>query len=341
MSLSMLADHKAISTIDNDLAVRRLTQSDSQSVAGIAKPAGPDAQVQAAFEEQMRMAQSLFGEGSQGYGGGSSSGSFDVSFANDALMMEAVTTLTRLMRNEAGLPQQVAASRNAIQSGQISAPSVLAQAPDVGTLSAKFESGSGGIATIGYDRVGGTSYGKYQIASKPGTMDGFLNYLDEKAPQMAERLREAGPANTGSKEGGMPSEWKEIAKENPTVFEKLQHDFISKETYDPARNMILKQTGMDFNNAPPALREVLWSTSVQHGPTGAAKIFNKVIDSFVGSGEKSQFNSTLIEGVYDTRKGQFGSSTKRVQESVVSRLNAEKQIALNMLGTTRSINRVV
>jgi len=97
---------------------------------------------------------------------------------------------------------------------------------------------------------------------------------------------------------------------------------------------------LDFNNAPPALREVLWSTSVQHGPTGAARIFGKVIDQFVGNLGKGEFNSKLIEGVYDNRKGQFGSSTKRVQEAVVSRLNAEKVIALNMLGETR-VNRVV
>jgi len=286
------------------------------------------------------MAQNLFGEGSRQYGEGSTPSGLDSSLVNDAMMMEALTTITRLMRSEAGLPQQVAVSQSVAKAGLVQAMPSLVNAPDVGMLSAKFESGSGGISTIGYDRVGGTSYGKYQIASKPGTMDRFLSFLDEKAPAMSARLRNAGPANTGFKEGGMPSEWKEIAKENPIRFEKLQHDFIAKETYDPARSMILKKTGLDFNNAPPALREVLWSTSVQHGPTGAAKIFGKVIDKFVASTGKADFNSNLIEGVYDTRKGQFGSSTKRVQQSVVSRLNEEKQIALSMLGTTK-LNRVV
>jgi hypothetical protein len=170
-------------------------------------------------------------------------------------------------------------------------------------------------------------------------MESFLKFLDEKAPAWANRLREAGPANTGTKNGGMPTEWKAIAGENGQLFEKLQHDFIGKETYAPARKMILKQTGLDFDNAPPALREVLWSTSVQHGPTGAANIFNKVIERFVGS-KDGDFNSKLIEGVYNTRKGQFGSSSKRVQQSVVSRLNNEKQLALNMLGSA-SLNKIV
>lgn len=298
-----------------------------------------DASMQAAFNTQMRMAQSLFGEGSTVHGEGSSS-SFDTSFVNDAMMFEALTTITRLMRSEAGLPQQVAVSRTTARKETVVATTPLNQAPDVGSLSARFESGSKGVATIGYDRVGGTSYGKYQIASKPGTMDEFLGYLDKQAPELAARLREAGPADTGSKEGRMPDVWRQIADEQPGEFEKLQHGFIADRTYDPARSMILDQTGLDFDNAPPALREVLWSTAVQHGPTGAARIFNKVIDTFVGRTEGGDFNAKLIEGVYDTRKGQFGSSTKRVQDAVVSRLNAEKSIALNMLGETR-INRIV
>lgn len=325
MSLGTIGDYKAIA------AMQAGKSSGNEAV---------DTHMQAAFDTQMRMAQSLFGEGSRVHGEGSSPSSFDNVLVNDAMMFEALTTITRLMRTEAGLPQQVAVSKAAVKAEPAPASTPLAQAPDVGSLSARFESGSKGISTIGYDRVGGTSYGKYQIASKPGTMDRFLIFLDEKAPEMSVRLREAGPANTGSKQGDMPEVWKQIAKEEPARFEKLQHDFIAKETYDPARSMILKQTGLDFENAPPALREVLWSTSVQHGPTGAARIFNKVIDRFVGRSEGTEFNSQLIEGVYDTRKGQFGSSTKRVQDAVISRLNREKSIALNMLGETR-INRVV
>ncbi len=97
---------------------------------------------------------------------------------------------------------------------------------------------------------------------------------------------------------------------------------------------------LDFDSAPPALREVLWSTSVQHGSTGAARIFSKVIDQFVGTGSDGDFGARLIKGVYDTRKGQFGSSTGRVQQAVANRLNDEKQLALSMLGRTQ-LNRMV
>ncbi len=337
MALGTIGDYNALAALQRGKSPAGGTGL-SQSQAGI----------QAGFDNQIRMAQTLFGEGSQVYGEGGTPNSFDSSILNDTMMLEALTTITRLMRNEASLPQRGVsrqAPTQAVSSVTPSADSISsivapASLPEVGTLSAKFESGGAGVAAVGFDRVGGTSYGKYQIASKPGTMDRFLSFLDDKAPAWADRLRNAGPANTGSKEGSMPSEWKQIAQENPARFEKMQHDFIAKETYDPARSMILKQTGLDFDNAPPALREVLWSTSVQHGPTGAAKIFGKVIDQFVGNVDKSDFSSKLIEGVYDTRKGQFGSSTKRVQQAVANRFDTEKQLALNMLGQT-GISRIV
>ncbi|MEG2173400.1 MAG: hypothetical protein RRY29_09090, partial [Desulfovibrionaceae bacterium] len=42
----------------------------------------------------------------------------------------------------------------------------LGSASGIGGLAAQFESGKEGIAAVGYDRHGGTSYGKFQIASR-------------------------------------------------------------------------------------------------------------------------------------------------------------------------------
>jgi hypothetical protein len=290
-----------------------------------------------AFDDQMRMTQALFGDGSDTTG--EEGGGFDVSLINDSRMLEALSALSRIMRDEAGLKSTPA--RPAAPSPAAAEPRrPVANAHVPGELAARFESGEAGVAAIGYDRVGGTSYGKYQIASKPGTMDDFLGYLDDSRPEWADRLRDAGPADTGSKQGGMPSVWRAIAAEDPAGFERAQHDFIARQTYDPARNMILDRTGLDFNAAPPALQEVLWSTSVQHGPTGAANIFSKVIDRFLDKSQNDDFNARLIEGVYETRKTRFGSSTARVQRSVADRMDSEKQVALNML-EKMSVNRMV
>lgn len=323
-----------------------------QTASPVAKSSGKSVdpaqmkQLQNAFQSQMQMTESLFGMDTPRDDYARAESRFDTGIMNDALMFDALSSITRIMQQSAGAMQPVKAIR-AYESQAIPEQvkqAVNAASPEIrealGSLSAMFESGSRGSAAIGYDRVGGTSYGKYQIASKVGTMDRFVSFLETRKPEWAAQLKEAGPTNTGSKTGKMPEVWKRLANEHPEAFEGLQTEFIRGETYVPARTMILDATGIDMNNAPKVVQEVLWSTSVQHGATGASRIFNKVIGSFLGTADKADFNQKLIEGVYDKRKGQFGSSSQRVQESVKSRLNREKDIALNMLGT-KSLNRIV
>lgn len=200
----------------------------------------------------------------------------------------------------------------------------------IGKLSAKFESGSDGIAAIGYDSTGGTSYGKYQIASKVGSMKSFLAFLDSEAPDIAMRLRKAGPANTGSRRGAMPDVWRSIAKEQPERFEKLQEAFIHESHYKPALASITQQTGLDANSLSSAMREVIWSTAVQHGPAGAARIFARA-DNISGKPQNADYERKMITNVYNLRAGQFGSSTHQVRDAVRNRFREERQLALNML----------
>lgn len=208
----------------------------------------------------------------------------------------------------------------------------------IGKLSAQFESGGDGIAAIGYDSTGGTSYGKYQIASRVGSMKNFLEFLDSEAPDISKRLRKAGPANTGSRRGGMPNEWRAIAKEQPERFEQLQEAFIHESHYKPALSAIEKSTGIDSSKLSGAMREVIWSTAVQHGPAGAARIFARA-DSVSGKSTDAGYERKLISNVYNVRAGQFGSSTRQVREAVQNRFRQEKQLALNMLDGQNRANR--
>ncbi len=200
----------------------------------------------------------------------------------------------------------------------------------MGRLSARFESGGDGIAAIGYDRTGGTSYGKYQIASRVGSMKSFLSFLDGEAPDIAQRLRKAGPANTGSRRGGMPDAWRAIAAEQPERFEELQEAFIRESHYRPALEAIVQRTGLEEDSLSPAMREVIWSTAVQHGPAGAARIFDRA-DDLSGKPEDAAYERKLISNVYKIRAGQFGSSTSQVRAAVRNRFREEQQLALNML----------
>jgi hypothetical protein len=201
----------------------------------------------------------------------------------------------------------------------------------LGSLAARFESGGAGIAAIGYDQVGGTSYGKYQIASRVGTMRDFLKFLDKEAPDMAGKLRSAGPANTGSRRGRMPEVWQQIAAEQPARFEALQEKFIRESHYAPALDALTKAAGIEPGRLSPAMREVLWSTAVQHGPSGAARIFSRAASRAGGDIENAQAQRKIIDRVYAIRAEQFGSSTEEVRSSVRNRLKQEKALALAML----------
>jgi hypothetical protein len=204
------------------------------------------------------------------------------------------------------------------------------QTQGIGKLSAIFESGEKGPEVIGFDDRGGTSYGTFQISSKAGTMKQFVDYLSERAPTWAEKLKAAGPANTGGRIGRMPEAWKKLAAEDPAGFSKMQYDFIEKTHYLPAVQEISERTGVNVAQYPKAVREVLWSTAVQHGPNGAAKIFSKAISKSQTQNGGIQMPQ-LIKSVYNMRAGQFESSSSDIRASVQSRFAQEGKLALAML----------
>jgi hypothetical protein len=232
-------------------------------------------------------------------------------------------------------PSRMTAARQAHSSRSTS--SVARGSDELGSLAARFESGDAGIDAIGYDRQGGTSYGQYQISSRAGTMSEFLEFLQERAPDLAGKLKAAGPANTGGTDGGMPREWKRIAAAYTERFTGLQRDFIEQTHYLPALEEIRERTGVDIGSQPKALREVLWSTAVQHGPGGAVRLFCRAIEN----GGKSENLSTrqVIDDLYAARSGQFGGSTSDVQAAVRRRFQEERRLALTMLTGNRSPGR--
>ncbi len=199
-----------------------------------------------------------------------------------------------------------------------------------GILSAMFESGADGGAAIGWDRVGGTSYGKFQLSSKVGSMDAFLRFLSKRAPEWAEALKAAGPADTGSRNGAMPDAWRKLAGEQGVSFDNVQDEFIRTAHYLPAVRRIMESTGLDVEGLSLGLRESLLSTSVQHGSAGAARLFTRVIQGLgIEPGQKAD-RDILLEA-YRLRKSDFPSSTPAVREAVGQRLDKEMAMALRLL----------
>jgi hypothetical protein len=183
---------------------------------------------------------------------------------------------------------------------------------------------------VGYDTGGGTSYGRYQIASRPGTLDRFLDFLDAQAPEWADRLRSAGPADTGGRNGAMPDVWREIAAEDPARFDQLQHAFIQETHYTPAARRIFERTGLSVEDRSDTLKEVLWSTAVQHGAGGAATIFADALASLENKGGEIS-DDAIVQQVYQERRKRADDLAAPLREALEQRFDSEETLALRML----------
>lgn len=197
---------------------------------------------------------------------------------------------------------------------------------ELGALSAQYESGTKDSDAVGYDAKGGTSYGKYQIASNTGTMDSFLKWAEqnggESGKEVAARMRAAGPLNTGSRSGAAVDAWRGLEQEGKLG--SLEHDFIKATHFDPAFSGIQSEDLRKRIEGSKALQDVLWSTSVQHGAGGAAKLVNRNF-------KEGMSDEDFINALYADRGTQFGSSSASIQRSVQNRFAGENQVALAML----------
>lgn len=198
--------------------------------------------------------------------------------------------------------------------------------PGIGNTTAQYESGSDGINAIGYDKNGGTSYGKWQLSSRQGSFNEWLDHLatkGEAGANAARAIRAAGEANTGSRKGAAVDAYKKEAAANPELFETSQREYIQAKHYGP---MLQKLSPEQRNQieANPALQEMAWSTAVQHGGAGGARILNRIW-------KPGMSDADMVNATYSARGGNFGSSTTEVQDAVKARFQGERGVILGML----------
>ena len=172
-----------------------------------------------------------------------------------------------------------------------------------GTLSQKYESG-GNPGAIGKDNTGGWSYGTYQLAHQNAQrfLDAFPMY---------------GAMFRGLKLGtdAFNKMWKQVAAKDPQGFANAQHEFIARTHYEPQINK-LKKLGFNVETYSSVLKDVIWSTAVQHGAA------TDVIASALKKVGKAASESQLIKAIYDERWSngkRFASSTENVKKSVFNR----------------------
>jgi len=196
----------------------------------------------------------------------------------------------------------------------------------IGDTIAHEESGAKGVKAIGFDRNGGTSYGKWQLSSRQGGLEEWLQLLEEKggeAAEIAKRLRAAGPTNTGSRSGAFVDAYLKEASANSELFENTQRESLLKHNYNPAMSRLQSDSLRKMIEGDKSLQEMMFSTAVQHGGGGAAKILNDVY-------REGMSREDLIRAVYAKRGGQFGASTAQVQQAALSRMDRERDLILGM-----------
>jgi flagellar biosynthesis GTPase FlhF len=196
----------------------------------------------------------------------------------------------------------------------------------LGAIAEKYETGGRGSGTVGWDKVGGTSYGKKQISSKTGAMTDYLKFLDKTGKgDVAKQLREAGiEKDTGSTSGKAVDVWKKLAASG--ALGDSESEFLKTQSFDVAKKGIKDKDLQARIDGSRALQEMLYSTAVQHGPGGAMKIMNSVF-------KPGMSDEDLVKAVYKERGTKFSGSTANVQAGVLKRFGNEEKDIMALLKT--------
>lgn len=185
----------------------------------------------------------------------------------------------------------------------------------LGSLSAKYESGNRGVEAMNPDALGrktwdkgGPSYGQYQLAANTGTLGAYI----KQSPY----AKDFAGLKPGTPE--FNAKWKALAQD--PAFGQSQHDYIKKTHYDSVRAYADK-VGIPND---PTINNALWSTGVQHGPgkeggtKGAIPLLQKA--GINGNMPKDQ----IIKSLYQQRESAFPKTAPRYQTEMRDALNQLK-----------------
>ncbi len=164
-------------------------------------------------------------------------------------------------------------------------------ADTVGAVCEKYESGGRGPGTVstGIGDPGGVSYGSYQLASKIGRADEFVKHY---YPRDFKGLK------AGSDE--FTKRWKQLAAKSPRELHQHERAFIKETHYDPQVKKLKAELGLDVSKRSAALREMVWSTAVQHGPN--ADIIVVALKPLLANRKLSDLSdASIIRAVYAER----------------------------------------
>lgn len=188
----------------------------------------------------------------------------------------------------------------------------------LGRTSARYESsglGAGVISTGKGDR-GGVSYGAYQLSTRMGTLQ---EYLDQS--RYGERFKGLTPTTPA-----FNAKWKELAKSDPG-FAQDQHDFIGRSHYGE-QVAALKSAGIDLSDRGRAVQDALRSTSVQFRGLTPGIFAKGLAERFGPDCNVSELSdSDIVEAVQDYKvvhNAALFRSSPEWQPGLLKRAKAEK-----------------
>lgn len=198
-----------------------------------------------------------------------------------------------------------------------------------GVISERYESnGNPGAISSGTGDAGGKSYGAWQLSSAQGSLNSFLQWLKGQQSGFYNTLNSAYIADSNTYGTNFDKAWQQIAGAHYDEFYSLQHEYIKLSYYDSLINKLVKSTlsnlaGFDKLLTSFSVRNVLWSTAVQHGVSGAYTLINRLT---IDVNDKLKF----INDVYAERSKvdiYFPKCSPDVQQGVINRFIKEKNDA--------------
>ena len=191
----------------------------------------------------------------------------------------------------------------------------------IGCLSEKYEGGGPATISTGADDSGGVSYGTYQLATNIGSVAAFVEWLLARQDFCQDYGALLAKFEPGTVE--FSAEWLAIAETDPDGFGALQDEYVKPRYYDAAVT-VAQDRGIDTDTMPDALKCVLFSNAIQHGPRNAGEL---LADSYADD------PAEWIRKIYDAKISDpdWSSGAPGLRPGLFARWENEKQDAIALL----------
>jgi len=174
-----------------------------------------------------------------------------------------------------------------------------------------------GTISTGKGDKGGKSYGSYQLSSKMGEVESFIQKYGYASQFKGLQV--------GTKE--FDAKWKQLADQDPR-FAIAQKQYAIKTKYNPQMQKLYSE-GIDLSGKGKAVQEMVLSTANQYG--ASTSVIKKALQ---GKDIASMSGADIISAVQDYKAANvdsdFRSSSSKVRLGVAKRIRKERAYLLAM-----------